>query len=145
MTKIEAQRNTTYDVITRLVVWECPSCGIVYGIPQSFADDCRASGRRYWCPNGHNLGWKETEADKLRKKLTAEQERVEFLRDEERRQREHRQAAERRVAAMKGVVTRTKKRIARGKCVRCSCEFPDLAAHMATEHSDYGPAEEDTR
>ena len=40
---------------------------------------------------------------------------------------------------MKGVVTRTKKRIAKGKCVRCSHEFPDLATHMAEVHPDFDP------
>ena len=139
MTKLNAQRNTVYSQTITLVVWECSDCGIVYGIPESFADSCRASGRRYYCPNGHSLGWNETDADRLRKKLEAEERRSSSRLAALDQARADRDRAERRVTAMKGVVTKTKKRIAKGLCVRCSHEFPDLAEHMATEHPGYDP------
>src|SRR5690606_27011581 len=58
----------TYGHTIRLEVRSCPVCGIVYGIPEDFADALRRQGRpaHYSCPNGHNLGWSESEADRER-------------------------------------------------------------------------------
>lgn len=127
-----------YDTAT-LVIRDCPVCGIKYALPQELLDVRSERGGNWYCPNGHSLHFVTTEATRLARELEQERSRLAGARDEARRQREHRQAAERRVTAMKGVVTRTKNRVAKGKCVRCSCEFPDLAAHMATEHPDYAP------
>lgn len=123
----------------------CSRCGVAFYWPRALDAAARNQRRTFWCPAcGSSMRYQETEADRLRTALNAEKERTTFLRDEEQRQRQHRQVAERRVAAMKGVVTRTKNRIAKGKCVRCSCDFPDLAAHMAEAHPDYAPdADED--
>jgi hypothetical protein len=43
------RRNHTYPLAVELIVWECPSCGIVYGIPTAFADSTRFPRR----PHNH--------------------------------------------------------------------------------------------
>ena len=62
---------------TVMLIWECPSCGVLYGISKKYADSLRDSGGYYWCPNGHKLSWKETKADRLKRELdkTREAER----------------------------------------------------------------------
>jgi hypothetical protein len=118
-----------------LVIRRC-WCGIRHAIPSELdyaLDHDRNQGA--YCPLGHSYvstTHERRDADRLR-------EQLEGARNESARQREHRQAAERRVVAMKGVVTKTKKRIAAGRCVRCTQEFPDLATHMAEAHPDYAP------
>lgn len=125
---------------TTLVATTCGVCHVPFGLPDQMMRARQKDGRDFWCPNGHAIHYYETENKKLQKALDVERERLRFAQDEASRQREHRQAAERKARALKGVVTKTKKRIAAGKCVRCSCEFPNLAAHMAEEHPDYDPA-----
>ena len=66
MSVIIVERNHTYALEVSLTVHECPACGIVYGIPNDFRDACRRNGTRYYCPNGHSLGWQETDADRER-------------------------------------------------------------------------------
>lgn len=137
------KRETIYDNTT-FARQDCIHCGIIFYWPAELDRQARNEARKFYCPGcGGNMIYRETEADRLKRELEEARQSAEGARSEARRQREHRQAAERRVTAMKGVVTRTKKRIAKGKCVRCSCEFPDLAEHMATEHPDYDPAGDD--
>lgn len=141
--KLLGKRETIYDTTT-FARQDCIHCGIVFYWPGELDRRARNEKRLFYCPGcGGNMIYDEGEADRLKKQLEEERERVIGLRSENARQREHRQAAERRVRAMKGVVTRTKNRVAKGKCVRCSCVFPDLAAHMATEHPGYAPDADD--
>ncbi len=138
-TKLLGRRETIYDTLN-FARQDCIHCGVIFYWPAELDSRARKERRTFYCPGcGQSMVYSASEADRLKKELEAEQERVAALRNENERQRQHRLAAERRVTAMKGVVTRTKNRIAKGKCVRCSCEFPDLAAHMAEAHPDYAP------
>lgn len=133
MSKMTVNRNFTYPVDVQLVVWECPTCGIVYGIPKSFADACRDTGGHYWCPNGHQLSWHETETDRLRKKLEVEQARRVALDD-----RLH--AAEAEAERTRRVLIRDRHRFANGVCPCCNRSFENVARHMQSQHPDYDPA-----
>lgn len=134
-----SQRRHVYDIKVRLVVWECPSCGIVYGIPDEFADDLRRTGGGYYCPNGHFLSWHESEADRERKKREAAEQRAASAEATARRQRERAEQAERSQRALRGVVTRTKNRTSKGVCPvdGCGRHFANLQRHMHTQHPDY--------
>jgi hypothetical protein len=46
---------------------------------------------------------------------------------------------ERRINGYKGVVARTKRKIAAGRCPCCSHQFKDLERHMTTKHPGYDP------
>lgn len=137
MTRLIANRQHTYGVDITLVVWECPSCGIVYGIPEDFAEACRKSGQRYYCPNGHSLGWNETEADRQKNRADALQRRLNSAQDTADRWRENAQREARSAAAYKGHLTRAKNRIANGVCPVPGCKrsgFTKVMAHIASEH-----------
>lgn len=120
-----------------LKVWDCPSCGVIYGVTEEFANHRREHGGSYYCPNGHVLSWKETELERVRRELANEQERrnrtVARLNDEI----EARQAVERSLSATKGVLTRTRKRVANGVCPCCHRTFVALGRHMKSQHPDY--------
>ncbi len=64
------------------------------------------------------------------RKAVAERARVVHARDDAEHQRK-------RVNALRGVVTRTKKRIANGTCPCCTRTFTNLARHIAAKHPDY--------
>lgn len=135
--KLLGKKETIYDT-TSFARQGCIHCGITFYWPAELDDRARNNARGFWCPGcGGSMVYRETETDRLRRTIEDERAATEFNRKEAQRARERELAAKRRVTAMKGVVTRTKKRIAAGKCVRCSTEFPDLADHMAACHPDF--------
>lgn len=48
---------------------ECPVCAVPYALPQTLIDERWKKGGSWFCPNGHELVFKATEADRLRKEL----------------------------------------------------------------------------
>lgn len=142
-----AQRNHSYGITVELKVRECPTCGIVYGVPADFYDACYRKGERFFCPNGHSLGWNETEADRERKRRQQAERDAEALKRDRDWYREQRDAArqlaehERRSAiAYKGHLTRIRRRIANGVCPVPGCKrsgFQRVMAHIASQHPDW--------
>lgn len=112
-----------------LTLTSCAACAIQFAVPDQFDRQRRQTGDTFWCPNGHTLTYK-SEIDKLRKRLEAEQARRVHAEDQQ-------QAAERRVAAARGQVTRLKNRIGNGVCPCCHRTFQQLSRHMATKHPGF--------
>lgn len=109
---------------------ECGVCGIPFAFPQDLVAKRRADGRDFWCPNGHKIAYGDTEVKRLRRQLKeAEASASRWESRAEVRERQRR--------AAKGQLTKFKNRIAKGICPRCQQHFPDLEAHMTTEHPDY--------
>jgi hypothetical protein len=136
------RQNISYT--TTLSTLSCGVCEIPFAIPSDLLTRAQSDGSDFWCPNGHKISYSETEEQRLRKKLTAEQaarEREKAAREraqaEAIHQGDQRRAAERQVTAYKGTVTRMKNRAAAGVCQECHLTFPDMAAHMETEHPGY--------
>lgn len=128
-------RNITYS--TTLIAVTCGACGIPFGLPENVYAARRDDGGKFYCPNGHYIGYGTSAADKLR----TENKRLLDL--AERRlaglyaAQDQAQAAERRRAAAKGQLTKVKKRVAAGVCPCCNRTFQNLADHMAGQHPDY--------
>jgi len=120
-----------------LVVEECYKCGMAFGMPPYFHRQRREKGGDFCCPQGHGQHYITTEVQRLKNELAREQHRREQAETDASRQRGYAQATERRLRATRGVVTRTKNRIARGVCPCCNRYFADLHRHMETQHPDY--------
>ena len=135
-----ANRNHVYGVNVSLVVNECPSCGIVYGVPDDFYEACRRNGERFYCPNGHSLGWSETDADRERKRADRAERALSAERDTARRLRDNVERERRSAAAYKGHLTRARNRIANGVCPVPGCKrsgFDHVADHIRDKHPDW--------
>jgi hypothetical protein len=133
---MSVQVGNTIDGVGTLHVTDCPTCGVVYAIP----DGLYRRGQRYkenvaiYCPNGHTwhyLG--KTHAEEL-----------DELRDQVARQRSLRDQAEASERAQRAAATRArnerdrlKVRAAAGVCPCCNRTFKQLARHMETKHPDY--------
>jgi hypothetical protein len=107
---------------------------MVFAVPKWWEIERRRDHSWWYCPNGHSqhfLGKSDVEQERERAN------RAEAERDDARRRAE---AETRRSVALKGVVTRTKKRIAAGKCPCCREQFANLKAHITTEHPGYADA-----
>ena len=117
----------------------CGECSVPFAISETLYEKAQQRGQQFWCPNGHKIGYNETENDRLKAKLEREEH---WRRDAETRAtaaRDQAQAAERRVTAYKGVVTRVKKRAAAGMCPAPGCRrhFADLQRHMESKHPGF--------
>lgn len=140
MTTLTAIRNQRYETWVTLVVWECPTCGIVYGIPDSFAKALREVGGSYWCPNGHVLRWTETAADRERKRAEAAERSLRAERDTSQRWKDNANRERRSAIAYKGHLTRMRNRVANGVCPVPGCKrsgFKQVMSHIATQHPDW--------
>jgi hypothetical protein len=130
---------------TTLKPTTCASCGIAFGLPKEFMDARQGDGRAFYCPNGHELSWHETEADRLRKRLEEADRRRARAETRATAAEDQAQAAERSARAYRGVATRVKNRAAAGVCPVAPCRrhFTDLQSHMASEHPEYPRSEDE--
>lgn len=132
----------TYGQTVDLVVVSCPVCGIVHAIPEDFRDAIRKKGRpaHYYCPNGHDLGWSESDADRQRKRAEQLERRLRSTQDTADRWQRNAEAERRSAIAYKGHLTRVRKRIANGVCPVPGCKrsgFDRVMAHIASQHPDW--------
>lgn len=124
----------------RLVVVTC-WCGIGHAIPESLdrmIDEGKQDGH---CPLGHVYVRRgETEAQRLKEEKAALERRLSAERDTARRLRDNLESERRSAAAVRGHLTRARKRIAAGVCPAPGCKrsgFDDIAAHLHTVHPDW--------
>lgn len=121
--------------------FECVSCSVLFGLPIGYADRRRADTKDFYCPNGHQMSWRESEADKLRR----ERDRLkqETARLDEAKREADRVAAEAVERACKAEATarKLKARAQAGVCPCCNRTFGELARHMKTKHPEFTSAE----
>lgn len=111
---------------------ECPNCGVVYGLSEDYENQRRQDHKRFFCPNGHSLSYKqESREERLKRQLEATTRQLS-------RTQSRLGVTKRQKAAAKGQLTKAKRRIANGVCPCCNRTFSDLAAHMHCKHLDYG-------
>ncbi len=135
-----------------LVVVECSSCNCVFGMTKERYDLAHRDGANFYCINGHPQCFRETDAQKVGRELSAalakaNREKQSALDDAawERQQRmtatTERKRVENQLRATKGVVTRTKNRIANGVCPCCSRHVTNLERHIRGQHPNYAASE----
>lgn len=110
----------------------CGTCGVEHAIPQArWRAAYRESG--YWhCPNGHQWGYAESEADRLRRQRDSLQQQIARVDDEKRELERRAEAAERKAA-------RVTKRAHAGVCQCCNRSFANVARHMKAKHPNVVP------
>lgn len=123
---------TQYITETYYVV-SCYACGVRFGISDDlYRVAVQEKKRAVHCPAcGKLTEWVgKTEAQKLQEQLALEHARH----DQTRAELEN---TERRRRAIKGQLTKTKNRIAKGICPCCNRHFDNLHKHMTTEHPEF--------
>lgn len=102
----------------------CGQCGGVHALNKTFLDHAKLYSGTYYCPYCKTgWGWKETEADRLRKQLS--ESKCDILRKQQLLEAEQkaREAVEQKL-----------RRVHHGVCPCCKRSFANLARHMATKH-----------
>lgn len=118
-------------------IYECSSCGVTYGISQSFGIARREDGRTFYCPNGHSLSYYETDVMRLKKQLSRAENKVSKLELGNRALNDQLEGANHSLRSTKGHLTRAKtklERVEKGVCPECNRSFVDLHRHMKSKH-----------
>ena len=123
--------NTTFTYRGTYVVETCCNCGIDFGIPKGFYREVRDdASKTFYCPNGHGQRYTTSEVIRLRSQLDTEREEnhgLNYRLDHANRSR----------AALKGQVTKIKRRISKGICPCCRRNFANLKQHMEGQHPNW--------
>lgn len=127
----------TLNETVTLVTETCITCGTVYAMEAGMNATRRKSGGNYYCPNGHAQCYSEPTELKLRKRIETLETDLKRTQDSRRHWKENAEAAERSRSAIKGQLTKVKKRVGNGVCPCCNRTFADLNRHMHSQHPDY--------
>lgn len=114
--------------------FECPECRINYWLPDGFRDERRKDQRIWWCPNGHQRWYAESEVDRLRRERDVLKQQM--ARAEEERDRAYRiqsEAVDARIKAEREL-RRVQRRAVAAVCPCCNRSFQNVARHMKTKH-----------
>jgi hypothetical protein len=115
---------------TELEITSCCSCGVRFGVPEIIMGERRQNAGHIYCPNGHRLGWNESDADRLRKQLNETASKLTAAKCETATER----AAKERVEAE---LKRHQKRTKNGVCPCCHRSFQNLRRHIKTKHPTF--------
>lgn len=127
----------TVIVKVNLLTETCCDCGIVFGMPDYHKNRLLETGGSFYCPNGHGQHYTEPEVKRLQKLLSKVEKSATLYRQWYDAEQDDHARTRRSLAATKGVLTKTKKRIANGSCPCCKRHFTNLQRHMENKHPDY--------
>ena len=123
--------SVTFTHTETYIVETCCSCGINFGVPNDFYEWARDhSDKWFYCPNGHRQHYGDSKSDRLQRELDSANSRSTGL--------SHRlDHANRSRAALRGQVTKIKRRISKGICPCCRRNFANLKQHMEGQHPNW--------
>jgi hypothetical protein len=114
----------------QLTIMTCGNCGVEFAIPENMRAEKELSGGHWYCPNGHQRVYTETEAARYKRLYEKEQREAASF-------RELKLAAERAQEKAEKKLAQHKKRAAAGVCPCCKRTFSQLSKHMQSKHSDF--------
>lgn len=133
----ETVRERKMSIFTQFVTIRCWKCDVEYGMNERAYAQRKKDGHGFFCTNGHEAAFCETEADKLRKERDRLAQRIAERDDKIVELREENERIERRRRAAAGQVTKIKNRVGHGVCPCCNRTFGNLARHMMNEHPNF--------
>jgi hypothetical protein len=117
---------TTYATVTIITI-EC-SCGVIYGLSESFVRARQKDHETFYCPRGcHRYYAARSKEEQLQLALDR-------AREYQAETRQQLATERRRHAATKGTLTKTIKRAAAGVCPHCTRTFTNVQRHIASKH-----------
>jgi hypothetical protein len=119
-----------------LVITSC-WCGIQLAIPNDLHDFANRHGSEVYCPLGHKFVYGDGENKRLKQELESKERALKWEREYAESVRQERDRTERKLRATKGVLTKTRKRIANGVCPCCQRHFANVERHIKNQHPDF--------
>ena len=89
----------------------CRECCLDFGLTKGAEDALRATGKRFYCPNGHSLHFRDTPEQQLQKKLDAANNRYASLSSTCDRVTEQRNELRRSNNSLRGHLTRKSRQL----------------------------------
>lgn len=123
--------NLKYDKTITMITEVCCNCGIAFGMPSDFKDDCKANGKNksFYCPNGHGQHYTKSDAqiieEKLQRELRQKQNELANLASEKIQ-----------IEGELNKANRKLKRVHNGVCPCCNRSFDNLKQHMEKKHPE---------
>ncbi len=123
--------NVTTSVITFYTI-TCFKCQAPFGMLRTHYDRRVADKQSFWCPAcGRSQAFLgKSDVEILQDRIAAREKSIEYWRKEAERE-------QRSKSAIRGQLTRVKRRVAHGVCPCCKRTFKQLSAHMKTKHPDF--------
>lgn len=113
-----------YTTLERVV---CGQCGLQWAVDSRWLKERRDDGLTFYCPNGHQRVYRETEEARLKKRLEyAERYQSETQAELSAERKSH--------STTKGKVTKLRNRAEKGVCSDCNRTFANYAKHQADVH-----------
>ena len=104
----------TIKVELELETRHCPTCGIIYGVPDTFVSDRQKHHAYFYCPMGHSRYFpQDNEEERLRKQLLTEQAKTRELKES---------------------LEQLQKRADNGICPHCHRHFANVSLHLKKKH-----------
>lgn len=125
------------DMTIQFALEHCSSCASPFYVTADFQSRRKRDGKSFYCPLGHSQAYMETVEQKLRRQLEAEQANKEHFKLQSEQNRRDRERAERRIAALRGQVTKANNKLKKGVCPACEQQFPDLEHHIVRCHPEF--------
>lgn len=113
-----------------LIDMQCGECDLTFAVPDYWRNKKRQTGETFYCPNGHPRCYRDSDNTKLEKRISSLESTNTHLRDQA-------EAAARANAALKGQITKARKRASNGVCPCCKRTFANVARHMNSKHPDF--------
>lgn len=129
---------TQVNFTAELVSITCGSCGGIYAIAARYYQEKYQKGGYWHCPYCQcGWGFGTSEIDRIKAQLATKEREIEQERKRKEWAEQEARVTERRRRALKGQITKVKKRIGHGVCPCCNRSFENLRRHMATKHPTY--------
>ena len=125
----------TINISTQLVLNDCPSCGVSFGLIENFDQRRRKDKKSFWCPNGHSLSYPGESDEKRIKRLENSLNHQTNVADMKRAELKTEKSAHRRTVGKLGAASKKLKRVDNGVCPECRRSFANVARHMKSQHS----------
>lgn len=127
-----------------LVDKHCPTCHIHYAAPRAMFTYKNENNEGWYCPNGHQVVYRQSALTKAKEEADAARRERDRLKQNEAWYAERYTADQnekrdltRANGALKGSLTKVRKRVGQGVCPCCNRSFGDLARHMASKHASF--------
>ena len=112
------------EIITiQTVGMKCGECGVFFWVAQEYHRERKEYGLSWYCPNGHERVYRESDANRLKRELKEAQAKLANTQFE--------------LMAAENRIGRLEKRAKNGTCPCCHRQFVQLARHMKSKLPDF--------
>jgi hypothetical protein len=120
----------------RHVLTQCQTCSVWHTVPQIIYESLRRLGGYYYCPSGHQWGWRTGTEKAENEAVRRERDR---LKQDAARLEDELADARAKIATAEKKYLQARRRAVAGVCPCCNRSFENVQRHMKTKHPNVVP------